>query len=121
VVSRRAGRRGGSTLGCIVSLALFAAALYYGERVGRIYLRYYQFRDAMRVQAELAPSLDDGVIRRRLTTRADSLFGGKVPRIQIRRGGRPPRVTIQATYSESVDLPFFKRTLVFKPKVEAGL
>jgi hypothetical protein len=121
MVSGRQARRGGGKLGCVVSLALFVAALYYGDHIGQVYLRYYRLRDAMRMQAQLAPSLDDGVIGRRLAARADSLFNHKPPHFRIRRGGNPRRITIQTEYTESVDLPFFKHTFVFKPKIEEGL
>ena len=85
--ARPGSRLGSSTLGCVVSLALFVVAVYYGIQIGKVYLRYYQLLDTMRTQAELAPSLDDGVIERRLVARADSLFEGRPPRFRIRRGG----------------------------------
>ena len=122
VSARRLGRLGKSKLGCLVSLALFVAAVYYGEHIGRVYLRYYRLRDAMQSQARLAPSLDDGVIGRRLAARADSLFDGNKPlRFRIRRGGTPARITIETEYSERVELPFFKHTFLLKPKVEERL
>jgi len=59
-------RRGAGTLGCLVSLLIFAAVLYYGYHVGQVYWKFYQLQDAMKSQARLAPSLADDVIRRRL-------------------------------------------------------
>ena len=35
-------RKGSSNLGCLVSLALFVGALYYGINIGEVYFRYYQ-------------------------------------------------------------------------------
>ena len=32
-------RRGESRLGCLISLALFAGALYYGINIGEVYIR----------------------------------------------------------------------------------
>lgn len=111
-------RRGAGRLGCLVSLALFAGALYYGVHIGQVYLRYYQLLDAMRSQARLAPSLSNEVIDRRLTAVADSLLPGKIRHFRIRRG---QRITIQAKYTETVDLPFFKRTFVLRPRAEEPL
>ena len=49
-------RRGAGTLGCLVSLLIFAAVLYYGYHVGQVYWKFYQLQDAMKSQARLAPS-----------------------------------------------------------------
>jgi hypothetical protein len=118
---RRGSRRGGGRLGCLVSLALFSAALYYGFNIGQIYFRYYQLRDTMRTQAQLAPSLDDDVINRRLTGAADSLLPGGSPRFKITRGGHPNRITITTEYTEEVDLPLFKHTFLLRPRAEEAL
>jgi hypothetical protein len=111
-------RRGGSTLGCLVSLALFVGAAYYGVHIGEVYLRFYRLQDAMRFQAQMAPTVDNGVIARRLAATADSLLG-QHPRFRIDRAGK--RITIQTEYSDRVDLPFFKHTFLFRPRAEAPL
>jgi hypothetical protein len=119
MVDRGRSRHGGSTLGCLFSLVLFAAALYYGVHIGEVYLRYYRLVDAMRFQAQIAPTIkDDAVIDRRLTAAADSILG-QIPRFQIDRG--PRRITIQTEYSDLVELPFFKHTFVLHPRAEAPL
>ena len=113
-------RRGGSNLGCLLSLLLFVSALYYGVHVGEVYLRYYRLLDAMRFQASIAPSVTDDVIKRRLMATADSLLG-QTPTFGITRTGNPGRITIQAEYRDSVDLPFFKRAFPLHPRAEAPL
>jgi hypothetical protein len=115
VVSRAGG------LGCLISLFLFGAALYYGITIGQVYLRYYQLLDSMQTQARLAPSLQDDVIERRLSEEADSLLPGGSPEFIITRGGHPNRITIETEYSEEVDLPLFKHTFVLRPKAEEPL
>jgi hypothetical protein len=101
---------------------LFAAALYYGVNIGQVWLRYYQLVDEMQVSARLAPSLTDAVIRRRLEVKVDEL---KLPpeanKFTIVRSGKPRTITIESEYSETVDLPFFNHTFVFKPKAEEPL
>jgi hypothetical protein len=115
----RGSRRGGSTLGCLFSLALFATALYYGVNIGEVYLRYYRLLDAMRFQAQIAPTIpDNAVIDRRLTAAADSILG-KTPRFRIAR--TPRRITIQTEYSDRVELPFFSHTFQLRPRAEAPL
>jgi hypothetical protein len=116
----RAGRRGGSSLGCLFALALFVAALFYGIHIGEVYLRYYRMMDVMRFQASLGSSVRDDVISRRLNATADSILG-QSPIFRIQRGGRPLRITIQTEYRERVELPLFHHTFVLRPRVEAPL
>jgi hypothetical protein len=114
-------RRGSSNLGCLLTLLLFVAALYYGVHVGEVYIRYYRLLDAMRFQASIAPSVkDDNVLNRRLMATADSLLGF-TPEFVIVRAGQPPRITIQTEYRDSVDLPLFKRGFPLHPRAEAPL
>jgi hypothetical protein len=115
MVSLRPGRRGTSTLGCLVMLVVFSAAVYYGLHVGNIYWRYYELLDGMRQQARLARVFPDDSIQRHMTAQADSLLG-QAPRFRIHRG--PDQVTITAEYSEQLDLPLLKRTLVLRPHAE---
>jgi len=118
MVARPRSRRGSSTLGCLFSLVLFLAALYYGVHIGQVYLRFYRLQDAMRFQVQMAPNSDDGVITRRLEATADSILGQQ-PRFRIGRTRR--RITIQTEYSDRVDLPFFQHVFLFRPRAEAPL
>jgi hypothetical protein len=108
-------RGGASNLGCLITLLLFVASLYYGIPVGEVYLRYYRLLDAMRFQASLARSVDDQTITRHLHGTADSLLG-HTPKFRILRQGN--RTTIQTEYTESVELPFTRRTITLRPRVE---
>jgi hypothetical protein len=113
---RLGNRRGRGNFGCLLTLLLFAGALYYGIPVGEVYLRYYRLLDAMRFQASLARSVDDQTISRNLTATADSLLG-QSPKFRIIRRG-PGRTTIQTEYTERVELPLFKRSITLRPRVE---
>jgi len=108
-------RRGTSTFGCLVMLVLFVGAVYYGIHVGEIYWRYYELLDGMRQQARLARVFPDDSIRLHLTAQADSLLG-ESPRFVIQRG--PARTTISTEYSETLELPLLKRTIVLRPRVQ---
>ncbi|MEO8201213.1 MAG: hypothetical protein ABI679_11875 [Gemmatimonadota bacterium] len=109
-------RRGASTLGCLISLLIAAAALYYGFNIGKVYFRYYQLTDTMRTNARLAPSLTDATIRRRLLTRVDELgLPQEAQKFVIKRSGKPRTISIETEYSESVDLPLFQHTFLFHP------
>lgn len=115
-------RRGSSNLGCLVSLLLFVAALYYGVHIGEVYVRFYRLQDEMRSQARLAPSLTDQVIRRRLLDQIDELgLPPEAQRLTIRRSARPRTITIECQYAETLNLPLFRHTFEFHPRIEEPL
>ena len=55
------GRRGASSLGCLVKLALFAVAVYYGVHIGGVYFRFYQLQDDMEQQGPLVDPDDEHI------------------------------------------------------------
>jgi hypothetical protein len=113
------GRRGGSTLGCVVSIVILALATYCGVQFGQPWFRYYQLLDEMEISARLGPSLTDAVIHRRLEAKAKEL--GLPPeghKFTIKRTGNPRKIIITTEYSETVTIPLFSHTFVFAPKVE---
>lgn len=120
MVTWPASRRGAGTLGCLVSVLLFAAVLFYGSHVGRVYWRFYQVQDAMKSQARLAPSLSDDVIRRRLTERTDEILQRSL-KFTISRGGKPRKIIITSAYADTLDLPLFTRVFEHKPRAEEPL
>jgi hypothetical protein len=115
-------RRGASNIGCLVSLALFVAALYYGINIGEVYVKYYQLVQEMRSQARLAPSLTNEVIQRRILNRVDELgLPVAAQRIRITRSPSARSIVIQTQYEETLELPLFHHTFRFKPRAEAPL
>jgi len=122
MVNRASSRRGSSSTGCLLTLLVFSAVLYYGINIGEVYWRYYQYQDEMRSQARLAPSLSDGVIRRRLLLTVDRLgLPAEAQKIQIKRTARPRQITIQSEYAEELRLPLFHHTFHFRPSAVEGL
>lgn len=115
VASRRASERGSSNLGCLMSLLLFAAAIYYGVNIGKVWFKYYQLKDEMSVSARLAPGLTDPTIRHRLDAKATELdLPPEAHKFTISRAGHT--FTVECEYSEHVSLPLFDHTFVFKPR-----
>jgi len=122
MVSRATNRRGSSSTGCLLTMLVFSAVLYYGINIGEVYWRYYQYQDEMRSQARLAPSLNDGVIRRRLLLTVDRLgLPPEAQKIQTKRTAKPRQITIQSEYEEEVRLPLFNHTFHFRPSAVEGL
>ncbi len=118
----RLGRRGASRRGCLFSVLLLVALLYYGVDVIGVYLRYWQLRDEMNSAAALAPSLDDETIQRRLVAAAEELrLPVEARRFVIRRRERPREIRISTSYAETIDLPFTKYTFHLRPEASAPL
>jgi len=115
-------RRGATSTGCLVSLLFLVGALYYGVNIGELFFRYYRLLDEMQTEAQLAPSLDDGTIRRRIQAAAQDIgLPPEAQQIRIVRRASPREIVIETEYSESVDLPLFNHTFNFHPKATQPL
>ena len=116
------GRRGASSTGCLFSLLVLVAALYYGVNIGEVFFRYYRLVDEMEQQSRLAAALDDGTIRRRLIAAVQDI--GLPPEAQnfrIQRRMSPRELVIESQYSETVDLPLFHHTFRLHPRATQPL
>ena len=115
-------RRGTSSMGCLVTLLLFVAVLYYGVNIGEVFFRYYRLLDEMQTQAQLAPSLDDGTIRRRIQAAATDIgLPAEAQQVHIARRASPREFVIETEYAETVTLPLFTHTFTFHPKASQPL
>lgn len=117
-------RRGASSSGCLLSLLIFVAALYYGVNIGEVFFRYYRLLDEMQTEAHLSAGLDDGTIRRRIQATVEEIglpesAGGS--ELVVRRTFSPREIVIETRYSESVSLPFFNHSFSFHPKATQPL
>ncbi len=117
-------RRGASSSGCLLSLLLLVAALYYGVNVGEVFFRYYRLLDEMQTETRLAAGLDDGTIRRRVQAAIDEIgipdsAGSR--QLQVRRTDSPRQIVIETRYSEWVSLPFFNHSFSFHPRATQPL
>jgi hypothetical protein len=109
--------RGASTLGCLFSLLVIVALIYFGVNIGAPYFRYYQFRDAMRQEARFAERKTDAQILMTLRLKADSLaLPARAHTINVRRS--PSSIVIWTEYAETIDFPFVTRDIAFRPVVE---
>jgi len=126
MVSRLPGRwhdrRGKSRFGCLFTLLALALGAYYGIPAGSVYVRYWRFRQEIKTQARLAPSIDDATIRRRLRRMAEDLgLPDEAQQVSIRRTLRPREITIKSEYEETISLPFFNYTFTLVPEVKNPL
>jgi hypothetical protein len=94
-------------LGCLFTLFILAAGVYYGIEFLEVRLRYYRIQDYVKTQADFAPALDDVTIRRRLVAKSDTLGLSLGTRDwTVRRSYTPRQIFISATYRDSVVLEF---------------
>jgi len=117
-------RRGASSSGCLLTLLILVAALYYGVNIGEVYFRYYRLLDEMQTQTRVASALDDGTIRRRIQAAIDEIglpdsAGGR--QLLIRRTASPREIVIETRYSEWVSLPLFNHSFSFHPRATQPL
>lgn len=118
------GERGTSSKGCLLTLLIFAAVLYYAVNIGELYFRYYRLLDEMQSESRLAAGLDDGTIRRRIQAAIDEIgipdsAGSR--QLRIVRMASPRQIVIETHYSESVSLPLFNHTFEFHPRATQPL
>jgi hypothetical protein len=116
-------RRGASSSGCLFSLLLFVAALYYGVNIGEVYFRYYRLLDEMQTQTRVASALDDGTIRRRIQAAVEEIGIPEIAgnNLTVRRTASPREIVIETRYTESVSLPFFNHTFSLHPRATQPL
>jgi hypothetical protein len=114
VVERRPGR---TTLGCLVSLLLAVAAVYFAVNVGEPYVRYYRYLDGMKQEARFSARFTDEEIQRRLAALADSLgLPEAAGRVRVRRASN--RISLSTSYYERVEMPLIVRDILFSPQAE---
>lgn len=114
-------RAGASSRGALISLLLLVTGAYFGLNVAEPYWRYVQFKDEMRQQALVAPSVPDETIRRRLESKAVEL-GLPEEALEIKIDRKPgQQIEIWSTYHELIELPGFVKVWRFQPKARAIL
>jgi hypothetical protein len=114
VIRARCGR---TTLGCLFTLLIIVTIGYFAANVGRVYLRYYRFQDAMAQEARFAARNSNDVIVERLRAMADSLgLPDGAHKIHIRRARNT--ISIWSSYIELVELPGVTREFDFTAHVE---
>lgn len=112
MVKRRHGR---SSLGCLVSLALVAAVIYFGFNLGEVLWNYYQYVDRMKQEVRFAASRSDAVIKRRVSEFADSLGLPEAARhVHVKRSQK--MISIWAEYYDNIEFPGFVREIHFNPQ-----
>jgi hypothetical protein len=108
--------RGGITkLGCLIIVLILGAGGYFAVNVGEVYMRYMRYKDAMAQEVRFRGELSDESIKERLRQVADSLgLPEEAGRLTLTRERRV--LTITSRYSETIELPGFRREIQFAPR-----
>jgi hypothetical protein len=110
-------RHGRSSLGCLFTLLVIAATMYFGVNIGEVYFRFYQYQDAMRQEVRFAAHNSDQMIVRHLREQADSLgLPEGAALVTVQRDGR--HIEMESEYYEHVELPLTVREVRFNPHAE---
>lgn len=110
-------RRGASSLGCLFTLLLVTAAVYFGVNVAEVYWRFYEYQDDMRGFARFSSNAPSDSIVFHLRASADSLgLPTDAGRVIVRR--TDASIVLESDYYERVELPGYVRDIHFHPRAE---
>lgn len=114
--------RGASKRGCLITLVVLAAVLYYGIPIGGHVFRYLQLLDEMKSTVQFASTIEDVEIRRRVLNKIEALgLPAEARKLTIRRTARPREIRVSTSYAVVIDLPFTTYTYTFRPEARARL
>lgn len=102
--------RGGSRIKVLIFVALVVGVIYYAADIVPIFYRYWRFSEQMETEARLAQGMSAEYVRVRIIEEVERIG---IPeeaerRLVVQQLSNPPRIQINTTYSESVDLPLFE-------------
>lgn len=112
-------RPGKSSLGCLFTLMIVAAALYFGLNIGEAYWHYYQYTDDMKQELRFNSLRPDSVMLHHLWADADSLgLPEDAKEISIQRYPATRTIRMSADYTLLIELPLTVRPFSFHPHAE---
>ena len=111
-------RRGTSSGGCLMWLVFLAFVIRFGWPAVGVYVRAYEYEDAMRQTLLHAKADDDDAVRTRMRASADSI--GNLPDEAynvsiVRQSGS---ISLSATYTDTIRFPLMPRPVTHRFKVE---
>jgi len=107
-------------MGCLFTLLIVAAVIYFGANVGESYWRFYEYQDDMRQLVRFSARSPNETLVARLRASADSLgLPEAAGHITIRR--TRSAISIESEYYEHLELPMYVREIRFHPHAEGPL
>ena len=111
-------RRGSGSGGCLTLIALGAAVIVFGMPAAKVYLRAYEYEDAMRQVILYSKGEGDEGMQSRMRASADSIGGlpdGAYDISVLRRDGM---IRLSATYTDTIRFPLVPRPVTHRFSVE---
>lgn len=116
VMPRRAGA---ARFGCLLTLLIISAVMYFGINAGEVYWRYLQYKEAMDHEVRFRSFLPNSRIRENLANVADSLgLPEDAGVVTVTRANG--RVTVEAHYEDWIELPGYRKEVHFEPRASSG-
>ncbi len=111
-------RRGAGSGGCLMGIASIAAAVVFGWPAAKVYMRAYEYEDAMRQTLLHAKADTDEGLQTRMRASADSI--GELPdaAYDISVDRRDGMIRLSATYTDTIKFPVAPRPVTHRFSVE---
>jgi hypothetical protein len=111
-------RRGAGSGGCLFMVALFAAAVVYGWPTAKVYLRAYEYEDAMRTVLVFGKQDTDDGLKARVRAAADSIGGLPDDAYDITVDRYNGMIRLRAEYTDTIKVPLIPRAVTHRFTVE---
>ncbi len=111
-------RRGSGSGGCLMGVALIAAAVVFGWPAAKVYIRAYEYEDAMRQTLLHSKGDNDDGLRNRMRAAADSI--GQLPdaAYEIDVDRREGMIRLRAAYTDTIKFPIKPKPVTHRFEVE---
>ncbi len=111
-------RRGSGTGGCLVWIALVAAAVVFGWPAAKVYMRAYEYEDALRQTLLHAKADNDEGMQARMRASADSIGDLPDAAYDINVDRREGMIRLTASYTDTIKFPVAPRPVTHRFSVE---
>jgi hypothetical protein len=111
-------RRGSGSGGCLIWIALIAAAVVFGWPAAKVYLRAYEYEDALRQTLLHAKADTDDGMKTRMRASADSIGGLPDAAYDITVDRREGMIRLIASYTDTIKFPISPKPVTHRFSVE---
>jgi hypothetical protein len=111
-------RRGSGSGGCLTMIALGAAAVVFGWPAAKVYLRAYEYEDAMRQTLLHSKADNDDGLRSRMKYAADSIGGLPDDAYDVQVERRDGLIRLTTQYTDTMKFPVAPRPVTHRFSVE---
>jgi hypothetical protein len=111
-------RRGSGSGGCLVWIAIIAAAIVFGWPAAKVYIRAYEYEDALRQTLLHAKADNDEGLQSRMRASADSIGGLPDAAYDVIVDRREGMIRLIASYTDTIKFPVAPKPVTHRFRVE---